>query len=56
MGISITQVWNVYPKKDWVIGMPKLESVKVACEGCLAGKKHREKFPHESKNRAEKVL
>jgi hypothetical protein len=53
MGISIT-VWNIYQKKDRVIGMPKLESV--VCEGFLAGKQHHEKFPHESKNCAEKVL
>uniref|UniRef100_A0A7I4A1E0 GAG-pre-integrase domain-containing protein n=1 Tax=Physcomitrium patens TaxID=3218 RepID=A0A7I4A1E0_PHYPA len=39
-----------------VLGVPTLNSLKIVCEQCLAGKQHRERFPKKSDTRTSRIL
>ncbi len=43
-------------KQGRIIGMPKIESLKVVCERCLTWRHHCEHFPPTNKNRSKNVL
>ncbi|KAK3001818.1 hypothetical protein RJ639_021860 [Escallonia herrerae] len=43
-------------QKEMVYGLPKIESKKDICEGCVLGKQHRESFPREKAWRAKAPL
>ncbi|KAI5355034.1 hypothetical protein L3X38_007929 [Prunus dulcis] len=42
--------------QDMVHGLPHLEQISAACEGCMLGKQHRDSFPLESTWRASSLL
>jgi hypothetical protein len=43
-------------RQGGIIGMPKIESLKVVCERCLTRTHHRENFAPTNKNHAKNVL
>jgi len=47
---------NVLQQKKMVDELPQFKAIQQVCEGCLAGRQHRDSFPKESIWRASKIL